>query len=48
MNKMKKCRAAGIVEMRVEMLLVAERIGIWWTKDCCMEEGSSQRNGERG
>ena len=29
MNKMKKCRAAVIDEVRVEMLIVAGRVGIW-------------------
>ena len=31
MKKMKRGRAAGICEVRVEMLVMAEHVGVRWT-----------------
>ena len=43
MKKMKEGRASNIAEVRVEMLAVAERVGMWWIKrlpSTCMREGN--------
>ena len=42
MNTMKRGRLKGIDEVRVEMLVMAERGGVRWTKrliNTCMERG---------
>ena len=43
MKKVKRCRATGIDEVRVEMLVMAERVGVRWTRrllNSCMREGT--------
>ena len=42
MKKMKRDQAIGIYEVRVDMLVMAERVGVWWTRrllNTCMREG---------
>ena len=42
MKKTKKGRVTGIDEVRVEMLVMAERVGVRWTRrllNTCMREG---------
>ena len=42
MMKMKRGRATGIDEVRVEMLVMAERVGVRWTRrllNTCTREG---------
>ena len=42
MKKMKRDQAIGIYEVRVDMLVMAERVGVSWTRrllNTCMREG---------
>ena len=51
MKKMKRGRATGIDEVRVEMLVMADHVGVRWTRrmlNTCMERGRSHRSGGRG
>ena len=42
MKKVKRGQATGIDEVRVEMLVMAERVGVRWT-NTCMTEGEDPR-----
>ena len=45
-NKMKKCKAMGADEVRVEMLEMAGEVGVKWTGrllNVCMQEGRIQK-----
>ena len=51
MKKIKKDRPEGIDDVRVEMLVVDDRVGIWWTKlllNTCMREGEIQEERRTG
>ena len=51
MKKIKKYRPEGIDDVRLEMLAVDDRVGIWWTKillNTCMSEGEIQEERRTG